>query len=52
MSHLIKDPKDLLPYIHTLLGALKVGLADSLSEVRTSSAKAIGLLASNYYFIF
>jgi hypothetical protein len=51
MSHLIKDPKDILPYIDTLLGALKVGLSDSLSEVRTASAKAIGFVASNQNYI-
>jgi hypothetical protein len=46
MSHLIKDPKDLLPYIDTLLQALKVGVSDSLTEVRAASSKAIGFLAS------
>lgn len=43
--HLIKDPKDLLPYLTTLTSALVITITDPLSEVRNIAAKACGCLA-------
>ena len=43
--YLIKDPKDLLPYLDQLIVALKETIADHLTEVRTIASKAFGALA-------
>ena len=43
--HLIKDPRNLLPYLDTLTNALIISLTDPLTEVRNIAAKACGCLA-------
>lgn len=45
ITHLIKDPKDLLPYLDYLILALKETIADHQTEVRAIAAKAFGSLA-------
>ena len=45
ISHLIKDPKDLSPYLDTLVNALKISVCDPIGDVRNISAKAFGALA-------
>ena len=44
MSHLIKDNKELEPYLMKLIDSLKIALTDSIPEVRNISAKAFGEL--------
>ena len=46
ISHLIKDPKDLLPYILTLINALKIAVCDPFAEVRSLASKSLGAIAS------
>ncbi len=46
ISTLIKDPKDLLPYMEILVGGLKSALADNNNEVRLFAAKAIGKISN------
>ena len=43
--HLIKDPRDLMPYLSTLTSALIIALTDPLTEVRNIAAKACGCLS-------
>ena len=45
ISHLIKDPRDLLPYLDILVNALKIAVCDPIGNVRNISAKAFGALA-------
>jgi len=45
ISYLINDPKDLLPYLDTLIKSLKETISDHLTEVRQIAAKAFGSLA-------
>ncbi|EGR27417.1 hypothetical protein IMG5_195990 [Ichthyophthirius multifiliis] len=46
ISTLIKDPKDILPYMEILVGGLKSALADNNNEVRLFAAKAIGKISN------
>ena len=43
--HLIKDARDLMPYLETLISALIISLTDPLTEVRNIAAKACGCLS-------
>ncbi|CAE7767355.1 ILA [Symbiodinium pilosum] len=45
MVMLIKDPKDIQPYLPLLLPQLKLTLVDPIPDVRATSAKAFGILA-------
>ena len=45
ISHLIKNPRDLLPYLDILVNALKISVCDPIGTVRNISAKAFGALA-------
>lgn len=45
ISHLIKNPEDLLPYLDILLTSLQSSVCDNLGDVRTIAAKAYGTLA-------
>lgn len=47
MSLLTTDPKDLMPYIPTVVPLLKNSLMDPNPQVRTASAKAIGSLCKS-----
>jgi len=42
---LIKDSKDLIPYLDTLLNGLLTALNDPISDIRSMAAKATGVLA-------
>lgn len=42
---MIKDSKDLIPYLETLLNGLLIALNDPISEIRSMAAKATGVLA-------
>jgi hypothetical protein len=44
ISNLIKDPKDFVPYINTLVDALLISIMDNLADVRSLAAKALGNL--------
>jgi len=46
MVLLIKDPKDIQPYLPLLLPQLKVTLVDPIPDVRATAAKAFGTLAN------
>ena len=43
--HLIKDPRDLMPYLDILMSALIITVTDPLTEVRNIAAKACGCLS-------
>ena len=43
--HLIKDPRDLMPYLETVVNALIIAITDPLTEVRNIAAKACGCLS-------
>ena len=45
ISSLIKDPRDIIPYMPILIDGLKSSLSDPLSEVRCYAAKAIGKIS-------
>ena len=45
ISHFIRNPKDLSPYLDTLVNALKISVCDPIGDVRNISAKAFGALA-------
>lgn len=45
ITYLIKDPKDLMPYLKSLIKSLKETVCDHLTEVRTIASKAFGSLA-------
>lgn len=45
ISALIKEPKDILPYMEIIIGGMKVALSDPINEVRNFAAKAVGKLA-------
>jgi HEAT repeat protein len=45
MCTMISDPRDLNPYIQTLLPGLKLALLDPIPDVRSTAAKALGSLA-------
>ena len=45
MCTMISDPRDLHPYIQTLLPGLQLALLDPIPDVRSTSAKALGSLA-------
>lgn len=42
ISSLIKDPKDIIPYMEILVGGLRNALSDNDNEVRLFASKAIG----------
>lgn len=46
MVLLIKDPKDIQPYLPILLPQLKLTLVDPIPDVRATTAKAFGTLAN------
>jgi hypothetical protein len=50
ITFLIKDPKELLPYLKMLIKALKETVCDHLTEVRTIASKAFGSLAKKLSF--
>jgi len=50
ITYLIKDPKDLMPYLKMLIKALKETVCDHLTEVRTVASKAFGSLAKKLSF--
>ena len=45
LLHLIKEPRDLMPYLDTLVNALIIAITDPLTEVRNIAAKACGCLS-------
>jgi hypothetical protein len=50
ITFLIKDPRDLMPYLKMLIKALKEAVCDHLTEVRTVASKAFGSLAKKLSF--
>lgn len=56
---MIKDIKDLIPYMEILIGGIRNALCDPLADVRSFAASALGKIAeklgiqnSEKYFIF
>jgi hypothetical protein len=45
ITTLIKDSKDILPYLDALLNGLLIALNDPVSEIRSLAAKATGVIA-------
>lgn len=44
MVTMVNDPRDFVPYLPTILPALKVVLLDPIPDCRSTAAKALGSL--------